>query len=157
MPPVHRVILVSSVLAFAALCCSHLHGGDKTANSHTCGSCEKAIPPLLDSGGKQHCAAKSIWCPSHYYPKSPPCICPPTYCGRCDCYNAKCLPRVKIPCCFPSYYKCPPPKCCGIPAAKADMGPIAIQPRGDRPQRWVGSPGPARFLTPPTATARTLP
>jgi hypothetical protein len=143
MSPTRRVILVSSVFAFAAVLCSHLHAGDKAANSHTCGSCEKALPPLLDSGGKQHCAARSIWCPSHYYPQCPPRICPPKYCGTCDCYNAKCppricppkncgtgdcynakcLPRVKIPCCFPSYYKCPPPKCRSIPAAKPDMGP----------------------------------
>ena len=43
----------------------------------------------------------------------------PKYCGTCDCYDAKCPPCLKIPCFFPDFYKCPPPKCCGRPPAKS--------------------------------------
>jgi hypothetical protein len=76
MPSVRRAILLSSVIAFATLFCSHLHAGDKTAKSCTCGSCEKAFPPLLDSGGKR-CTVRPVWCPDDYYPKCPPPIWPP--------------------------------------------------------------------------------
>ena len=140
MPPVRRTILVLCVVAFAALSCSHLHAGDKTVKSHTHAS--KALPPLLDSGGKQRCTDSPIWCPDDYCPKCPPCICPPAYCGTCDCYQpkcapcicppiycgtcdcyqAKCPPCVKIPWCFPSFYKCPLPSCFGIPAGKSGSG-----------------------------------
>ncbi len=137
LAPVRQAVLILSVVAFAASLCIHLHAGDKTAKSQT--SVSKALPPLLDSGGKQRGTASPIWCPDDYCPKCPPCVCPPTYCGGCDCYVAKCLPRicpprycggcdcydakcapcVKIPWCFPSFYKCPPPECCGKPAVKS--------------------------------------
>ena len=137
MSPVRRALLVSSVVAFAALFCGHLRAGDKTAKSHPCGSCGQALSPLLDSGGKQRCTARPIWCPDVYGPKCPPrvcpptycggcdcydakcppCICPPKYCGTCDCYDAKCPPCVKIPRCFPNFYKCPLPECGVTPAA----------------------------------------
>ena len=138
MPSVRLAILVSSMFAFATLVCSQLHAGDKTTNLHTCDSSGKAPPPLLDTGGKQCCTLRPIWCPDNYCPKCPPCLClprlcggcdcydakcppclcPPTYCGRCDCYDAKCPPCVNIPCFFPSFYKCPPPACHVTPASK---------------------------------------
>jgi hypothetical protein len=138
MPPVRRTLLVLSLVAVATLLCSHLYAGDKTDKSQTRASYEKPLPPLLDSGGKQRCTASPIWCPDDYCPKCPPCvrpptccggcdcydakcppcICPPKYCGTCNCYDAKCPPCVKIPWCFPNFYKCPPPQCCDVPPAK---------------------------------------
>ena len=137
MPRVQRVILVFSVVAFAALFSSHLDAEDKATEVATRQVREKAPPALLVVGDK--CTtARSIWCPDSYRPKCPPAICPPSYCGgcdcyrakcppyicpplycgTCDCYSAKCPPCVKVPCWFPSFYKCPPADCGVIPTKK---------------------------------------
>jgi hypothetical protein len=141
MPSVRRAILILGVVALAVVFSSHMHAGDKTAGSHTRECREKVLPPIATSCSKQCCKARPIWCPDRYCPKCPPCICPPTYCGRCDCYDAKCLPCIcpptycgtrgcydakcapclKIPCHFPSFYKCPPPECSDIPCEKAGI------------------------------------
>lgn len=138
MPLVRRTILVLSLVTVATLFCSNLHAQGRTDKSGTREPCGKTCPAPWDVGGKQSCTTSSIWCPDDYCPKCPPficppaycgtcdcyqakcapCICPPKYCGTCDCYDAKCPPCLKIPFCFPSFYKCPPPKCCSSPAAK---------------------------------------
>jgi len=141
MPPVRRAILVLSLLAVAALFCNNLHARGKTDKCSTAEPCGKVFPPLWDAGGRQPCTTRPIWCPDDYCPKCPPCICsptycgtrdcyyakcapcicPPKYCGTCDCYDAKCQPCLKIPCRFPSFYKCPPSKCCGSPASQSGI------------------------------------
>jgi hypothetical protein len=152
MTVVRPAILVLSLFALAALFCSHLHAGEKATKSHTCGSYDKTLPPLLDSGGKRGCTARPIWCPDGYYPKCPPRICPLTYCGGCDCYDAKCPPRIcppsycgirtcydakcppcmKIPCFFPDFYKCPQPDCHATPASKSGTTRTAAQAKQQR-------------------------
>ena len=139
MTPVRRTILVSILVAVAALFCTNLHSRGETNKSDMPEPSGKAFPPLLDAGGKQPCPVSPIWCPDDYCPKCPPCVRPPAYCGTydcydakcapcirlpkycgtCDCYDAKCPPCLKIPCFFPDFYKCPPPKCCGRPPAKS--------------------------------------
>lgn len=139
---VRQTILVLRAVALAALWCSPLHGAESATESHTPASYEKTLPPLLDSGGKQRCATYANWCPDDHCPKCPPCIsppsycggcdcydvkcppciCPPRYCGSCDCYDVKCAPCVKIPWCFPGFYKCPLPACYGPTVGKTSKG-----------------------------------
>ena len=121
MPPIPRAIVAFSLVAVASVLCSNLQAWDKTAKPDAPQLCEKA------------CAVRPIWCPDDYSRKCPPPICPPKYCGTGDCYDAKCAPCIclptscgtcdsydakcppslKIPCFFPSFYKCPLPKCFG--------------------------------------------
>jgi len=58
---------------------------------------------------------KYCGCCDDYCPKGMPCLRPPKYCGCCDDYCPKGEPCLKIPCWFPSYFRCPPPKCCVSP------------------------------------------
>ena len=131
MTPVRRAILVLCLVAVAGLFCSTLHAQGKTNTPCTAEPGPTACPPPLAACGKQPCVTP-IWCPDDYRAKCPPCICPPTYCGTGDCYDAKCAPCIcpttycgtgdcydakcppclKIPCRFPSDYKCTPPNCC---------------------------------------------
>lgn len=140
MPPVFRVFLFLSGTALAALFCSHLQAGDNLAKSHTGQFRDNAHPLLLISGDQQRRTARPIWCPDNYRPKCPPVICPPTYCGRCDyydakcppcvcpprhcgtcvCYDAKCPPCFRLPCCFPDFFKCPPTACFVSPTVTPD-------------------------------------
>lgn len=126
MPRFPRAILVLSLVTVAALFYGNLHARDKTAAPDGIGLYAAACPSSSNA-----CVVRPIWCPDDYCPKCPPglcppkycgtcdcydakcppCICPPAYCGTCDCYDAKCPPCLKIPCAFPSFYKCPPPKC----------------------------------------------
>jgi hypothetical protein len=142
MHVVRQTVLLLHTVALAALVCSHMHGAESTTESHAPTSYKKALPPLLDSGGKQRCSTCPTWCPDDYCPKCPPCICPPSYCGGCDgyvakcppcicppqycggcdCYDVKCAPCVKIPWCFPSFYKCPPPESYGKTDRKTSKG-----------------------------------
>lgn len=128
MPTVRLTVVVLSAIACAALPCSLLRAGDHVAKSQTCDSCEKTSH-ILDPTGRHCCAPKAIWCPDRYCPKCapalyppkycgtcdcydtkcPPSVCPPTYCGTRQCYEVKCPPLLTIPCCFPGFYKCPPP------------------------------------------------
>lgn len=133
MAPIRRTTLAFSLVAMAAVLCGNLQAWDNTAESGERHHCEKACPPTCEVAPKQPCAVRPIWCPDDYSRKCPPCICPPTYCGPAACYDAKCPPRIcppkfcgtcdsydakcppslKIPCFFPSFYKCPLPKCFG--------------------------------------------
>jgi hypothetical protein len=133
MLPVPRAVLVFSLVAVATLWCNNLHARGKKVKSGTPEPCGKVCPHSRTEDAKQPCPMRPIWCPDDYCPKCPPCICPPKYCGTCDrydakcapcicpprycgtcdCYDAKCPPCIEIPCFFPSFYKCPPPKCCG--------------------------------------------
>jgi hypothetical protein len=142
MPSVRQCVFAASLVALLVLPWNHLHAEDAASESDASRSHGTAIPLLLDSGAKQSCNASSFWCPDAYcrkcppcirppeccgyrtcyVPKCAPCICPPVYCGSCDCYDAKCPPPLKMPGCFPDFYKCPPPECCVAPASKWGEG-----------------------------------
>ncbi len=136
--PMRAVRLVLSVACLAAVSAALGQSGfaqNKPGQGvavEQCVDCANA-----KSACRTHCRpTRAIWCPDDYCPKCPPriclpkycgscnnydakcapCICLPKYCGSCDDYDAKCLPCLKIPCRFPSFYRCPPPRC-GAPLA----------------------------------------
>jgi len=133
-----RAILMACLITVVTSLYGNLHARGETVKSHSPMPCGQACSCLPHAGCERHCTIRPVWCPDDYCPKFPPCVCLPKYCGTSDCYRAKCapcvcLPRVcgtcdcycaksppclKIPCRFPSFYKCPPPKCGNDPAAK---------------------------------------
>ena len=137
MTPIRRAIPVLCLVAMAGLICGDLYAQGTTVKFCPPEPDVKACPPPAATCGKQPCVTRPIWCPDDYCAKCAPCVCPPKYCGTCDCYDAKCPPRVcppkycgtrecyrakcppclRIPCRFPSFYKCGPPPCSPGPAA----------------------------------------
>lgn len=141
MPLIRRTILVVSLIAVAALLCGNPHARGETAKNRSPIPCGQACSCLPPTGCARCRTMRPIWCPDDYCPKCPPCVCPPRVCGTCDCYRAKCGPCIrppndcgtcdcydakcppclKIPCRYPNFYKCPPPKCYDRPAAPIDF------------------------------------
>jgi hypothetical protein len=141
MPLARRTMLVLCLIAIATLRFGNPHARGETAKNHSPIPCGQACSCLPHTGCARCRTMRPIWCPDDYCPKCSPCVGPPRYCGRCDCYRAKCAPCIrppndcgtcdcydakcppclKIPCRFPSFYKCPPPKCYDSPAAPIDF------------------------------------
>jgi hypothetical protein len=105
-------------------CCSAAQGCDCCQRPWWCPDdyCVKRMPCVRPP---KYCGRCDDYCI-----KRMPCVRPPKYCGRCDDYCVKKMPCLKIPCCFPPYYKCPPPACCS--SAKASCGPTGTRrPAGE--------------------------
>ena len=141
MTSVRRAIPVLCLVAVAGLFCGDLHAQGMAVKFCPPEPCVKAGPPPLAACLKQPCVTRPIWCPDDYGAKCPPrvcppkycgtrdcydakcppCVCPPKYCGTRECYTAKCPPCLRIPCRFPSFYKCAPPPCFGNPTSRSSV------------------------------------